>query len=148
MKPAESIDELKGQMKHMMASALNNEGSRLVKSKLQQSATDRASGPFSRSGGGVSDIAMFKSTISTNKDAAELSVVSTAEPQPSIFGTPINSYEGMFAEWIEYGEWMDISHFMKTRQKVKRSARPFFQPVEEDLGSSGEIEAIIAKYLE
>lgn len=148
MKPAESIDELKGQMKHMMASALQNEGAQLVKEKLQRSAAEKARGPFSRSSGGISDIAMFKATTSTSKDAAELSVVSTAEPQPSIFGTPIDSYEGMFSEWIEYGQWLDVTYFMKTGQKEKRPARPFFQPVEEELSSSGELEAIIAKHLE
>lgn len=148
MKQAESLQELQAQMKHKIASALNNEGARLVKNKLQCSAASRARGAFSRGGGGISDPGLFESTVQTSRDAVELSVWSTAEPQPSIFGSPINSYPGMFSEWIEYGQWLDVVHFMDTGEKVKRAARPFFQPVEDELSASGELEAIISKYLE
>ena len=44
--------------------------------------------------------------------------------------------------------WLDVVHFMDTGEKVKRAARPFFQPVEDELSASGELEAIISKYLE
>ena len=136
-------------MKQRMVGGMRNEVAQHVKSKLQQSAKSRAAGKFSRGGGGISDPGNFESKVYVTRDAVELSVTSTAEPQPSIFGSPINAYPGMFAEWIEYGQWLDVVHFMDTGEKVKRAARPFFQPAEDELdGELGMLEAMVGKYLE
>lgn len=136
-------------MKLKMVGAMRNEIAQHVKNTLQRSAAENAKGKFSRGGGGISDPGNFEEKLHVTRDVVELSVTSTAEPQPSIFGSPINSYPGMFSEWIEYGQWLDVVHFMDTGEKVKREARPFFQPAEEELQADiGALENMMRPYLE
>lgn len=135
-------------MCNRIASSMRNEVGRYVKEKLATSASKNATGEFSRDSGGISDPNMFESEVHILGDTVELNVKSTAPPQPSIFDTPINSYPGMFSEWIEYGEWLDVFHYLDTGEKVNREARPFFDPVEQELNANpSAIEGLIEKYL-
>lgn len=149
MKPAESLDELKRQMCSKMMSPMKNEISRYIENKLHNSANQNAVGEFSRASGGIGDITMLETEIHNSGDSIDLTIKNIAPPQPSIFDTPISEYPGMFSEWIEYGEWLDVVHYMDTGEKVKRPARPFFEPVEQELAADPSVlEGFIKKSLE
>lgn len=143
----DSIEALREAMVEGIARAFKKRVSPMVKEKLQQSALDNVVGRYSRSSGGIADIANIVDQIDISGAGVTLAVRDEAKPQPSVFGTPFEGGETTFSEWIERGQWMDLNQYIHSGVKAKRPARPFVEPVEQQLLTSGEVESAIRQEL-
>lgn len=148
MKQVDSIEGLRAEILNQLEKTIRQKVAPLVKKRLQESAEENAAGETSRMHGGIADIDNIVDSIYTDEGGVTLIVKDVAKPQESVFDTPINGDPTLFSEWIEYGQWMELSTYMQTGEKTKRPARPFVIPVENELLTSGEVENLIKHGLE
>jgi len=127
--------------------AMRNEIADKVKDELEKNAKSIAGGT-GRSRG-IADRNMYRAEVFSSfvgKSAMTLHVYPEALPSEPVFGgwpmwNPAS--ETQFAEWIERGGWMDLEHFLRTGEKIKRPARPFVGPTQEYINTSGIVEDAI-----
>lgn len=150
MAKAKTLGDLEKLMAAKLRTAMRSAVEPLLQKKVVSSAALNVVGGWSRGAGGISDLANVQADTNSVGTSVVTTVKDVAPPQESLIGTPINAHsDTMFSEWIEYGQWMDLMHFMETGEKIKREARPFIKPVEEELAANpGEIEAAIKPFFD
>lgn len=147
MKEVSSWKELSIEMQKRIDKSLAKNVAPVIEKKVQQSAEINVSGNHSRTSKGIGDADCIVSEV----NAGELTVIDIAKPQPPVWGEYSSKDETTFSKWVEYGEWMDLAAFIESgyTNKVKRAARPFIEPVQEDINNNPtEIFSALKKGLE
>ena len=132
-----SLQSLCEAIKQGTVEALNTTVQEQVKEKLSASARQNAIlDTGGRGAGGIEDVGMMQHKVEVSGNVITLTVKDIAPPAPSVFGTPFRGGETTFAEWIEKGQWMDLKEYLTSGTKTPREARPFIEPVAQEIASN------------
>lgn len=105
-----------------IADSLSKEVSNEIKQKISKSARERVIlETEGRAANGIDDINKMEDNVERKKRTMTLTVKDTAKPSPSVFGTHFDTGKDaavggtMFANWIEFGQWVDLKALLNHR---------------------------------
>lgn len=124
--------------------AVESEVAPMLKDKVAESAHKNVLGGRSYQDGSIADADNVISDVELSGNNVTVTIKDVAIPEEPIYGGYAAfqpDTDTKFAEWIEYGEWMDLKNYINSgfTDKSKRPARPFIEPVRNELESDPDI---------